>query len=113
MSNFDLLSPRPCQVWQNSLVESAKKIAKMTLFSVQNVNYGSIASVWECLNPLLSLGLLKRLVSSVVPVRLMEDYTMLGKPFKGIYLFYRIFVSCDLIIVSSLLKPIVTNSIYW
>ena len=74
-------------VWQNSLVESAKQIAKMTLFNVLNVNCGSIANVWECLHQLLSLGLLKRLVSSVVPVCLMGNYMTLGKPFKGIYLF--------------------------
>ena len=74
-------------------MESAKQIAKMTLFNVQNVNYGSIARAWECLrvgrNPLLSLGLLKRLVSSVVPFRLVGNYA--GKALYR-YLFIYLFI---------------------
>ena len=47
-------------VWQNSLVESAKQIARMRSYNVLNVNCGSTANVWECQNQLLSLGPLRR-----------------------------------------------------
>ena len=64
----------------------------MRLYNVLNVNYGSIANVSECQNQLLSLGPSRRSVSSVVPVRLLGNYTTLGKPFRGIYLFIFLFI---------------------